>query len=435
MNIQIYNFLIKISIFLCSILGGLHFLRIGEINYSLIYITSAFLIFSKYHLKYLIVLILLLLSLLMWFNTTYDLVIFRKIAGLPYKRLIIIMSGVIIFNLLNIYLIVSTKDLFHILKDNFFSLSIFLMTFGLVFFLRNKMSIKILLLDRFGLSIGIYEAFLLGIYGSIIGYRLKDHRSHYKLRQKIWLLFSLVFFSQLFLGLFVSKEFLMTGKLHFPIPALVIGGPIYRGSGFFMIGLFLSTILLVGPAWCSHLCYVGGLDAATSSIFKQIKYISLTRKIAWINLFLTVILALIFRWLHTPINYIITVVSFFGIISLIFIFVVSPFLSKMSHCLMLCPLGIASILLGKINPFRIKINKDKCTSCGVCVKKCKYQAIELKDKIHINRYCTLCGDCVAVCHNHVFYYAFLSKGNKYIYHIYIFLITVIHTIFLGFARI
>ena len=66
---------------------------------------------------------------------------------------------------------------------------------------------------------------------------------------------------QLALGIFADPIFLMTGKLHLPIPAVILAGPLYRFEGLFMPILFISTLLLSGPAWCSQLCYFGAFDA------------------------------------------------------------------------------------------------------------------------------------------------------------------------------
>ncbi|HHJ09824.1 MAG TPA: hypothetical protein ENK25_02915 [Bacteroidetes bacterium] len=52
----------------------------------------------------------------------------------------------------------------------------------------------------------------------------------------------------------------MTGKLHLPTPAMILAGPAYRREIGFMTWLFLSTIILNGPALCSHLCYMVSLD-------------------------------------------------------------------------------------------------------------------------------------------------------------------------------
>ncbi|MCK4248843.1 MAG: 4Fe-4S binding protein, partial [Candidatus Omnitrophica bacterium] len=46
----------------------------------------------------------------------------------------------------------------------------------------------------------------------------------------------------------------------------------------------------------------------------------------------------------------------------------------------------------------IEIIEKKCVGCGLCLKSCPYEAIELKDKIAvINDNCTLCGACVESC--------------------------------------
>ncbi|MDZ7839078.1 MAG: 4Fe-4S binding protein [Actinomycetota bacterium] len=46
----------------------------------------------------------------------------------------------------------------------------------------------------------------------------------------------------------------------------------------------------------------------------------------------------------------------------------------------------------------IKVLKDKCTGCGLCLRACLYEAIEIKDKTaEINDNCILCGACVEAC--------------------------------------
>ncbi len=46
----------------------------------------------------------------------------------------------------------------------------------------------------------------------------------------------------------------------------------------------------------------------------------------------------------------------------------------------------------------IKILLDKCSGCGLCLKVCAYDALDLVDKkVYINERCTICGACVDVC--------------------------------------
>ncbi|MDI6774307.1 MAG: 4Fe-4S binding protein [Verrucomicrobiota bacterium] len=48
-----------------------------------------------------------------------------------------------------------------------------------------------------------------------------------------------------------------------------------------------------------------------------------------------------------------------------------------------------------------KVDKEKCTGCGICVDECPVEAIKLvDDKIVIDEdACTECGQCVDACPN------------------------------------
>ncbi len=119
-----------------------------------------------------------------------------------------------------------------------------------------------LLAERYLPHSGWAEVVLLALYAAWLFGKMVRQNGHPHYRRLAWRLFSAVFFGQLVLGLIGATRCLMTGQLHFPIPALIALGPLYRGGGYFMLMLFLVTVALVGPAWCSHLCYAGSWDDA-----------------------------------------------------------------------------------------------------------------------------------------------------------------------------
>jgi hypothetical protein len=89
----------------------------------------------------------------------------------------------------------------------------------------------LLLAERFVPGAGWAEIALLAVYAGWLADRLQRPGQWARLRTRVWLVFSVVFFGQLILGLLGVERCLMTGELHLPVPALVVGGPLYRGEG------------------------------------------------------------------------------------------------------------------------------------------------------------------------------------------------------------
>lgn len=72
-------------------------------------------------------------------------------------------------------------------------------------------------------------------------------------------------------------------------------------------------------------------------------------------------------------------------------------------CRFLCPLGALYGLFNHFSVFGIKLEKSKCTDCGLCVSKCKLDIRKVNDHECIN-----CGECIEVCPTQ----AISWKGSK-----------------------
>ena len=133
-------------------------------------------------------------------------------------------------------------------------------TASLLLIVATVPSWPMLLGTRFLEQYGLIQIAVHTLYSFVLTYIFLGTKSRSKVRNTIWTFFRVIFFSQLLLGLLGFDIFLQTGQLHYPLPALIISGPIFRGSGLFMLILLASTTLFVGASWCSHLCYVGAID-------------------------------------------------------------------------------------------------------------------------------------------------------------------------------
>jgi ferredoxin len=226
------------------------------------------------------------------------------------------------------------------------------------------------------------------------------------------------------------------GKLHLPVPAIILAGPIYRLEIGFMTILFLSTIILSGPAWCSHLCYFGALD--TINVKGKPEKGRIKNRTAFKVTFLALVIlgAIIMRVAGSSFLTAAIAGGTFGIAGIVIIILLSRKKGKMVHCTVYCPIGTLVNYLRFVNPFRMYIDNN-CTECNLCTKFCRYDALNFQDiqnkKPGIT--CTLCGDCVSSCHTGSIKYKFFNLDHERSRNLYLIITVSLHALFLALARL
>lgn len=319
---------------------------------------------------------------------------------------------------------------------------LFLLCFLLVQGISRHAPLNILLSERFFPLFGPVQAFMLAWYGVWIFEKLSGRKTHNKYRPRIWLIFSFVFFVQLFLGLLGFEKFLMSGKLHFPVPAFIWFGALYKGAFGFMAGLVLFAVLLTGSAWCSHLCYFGSLDNAAAKTGKLSALPEKWRKIACIGRYAvfflgglsavllsyygcSLVLVLFFSWVYTGMS-----AAVLGLLSRKY--------GAMMHCSAFCPMGAVVNCLAKFSPWRLRVGSS-CDGCRACEKVCRYRAISAESRARgkVHFHCSLCLDCMNACRQNALFLqiAGTKLSAESAKTIFLFFLAVIHILFLSFARV
>ncbi len=313
-----------------------------------------------------------------------------------------------------------------------------LLTFALLAIIQLVVQRPMLLAERFLPGAGWVQAAGLAAYAFWLIGVLYSPRTAAIWRRRLWTFFSIVFFTQLAIGLAGVEQFLMSGDLHLPIPAMIIAGPLYRGEGLFMPILFGATLLLVGPAWCSYLCYVGSWDLNLAA--GRRRPMQLPR---WRHLFRLGVLAVIvggaigLRLAGVPGGTATLLGLAIGLLGVGIMVFVSRRTGSMVHCTMYCPVGLAADVLGKLSPFRLRLREDSCTDCGACSLKCRYGALRPEDieRKRPGLTCTLCGDCLSGCPGKSIEYRFLGLSPQAARALFLVLVVSAHAVFLGVARI
>jgi len=218
--------------------------------------------------------------------------------------------------------------------------------------------------------------------------------------------FPFLFISLVYFGVLLAKKVCPIATLQALFilkEAVVLKFPI-----FLIFLLPIITAVIFGRVFCGWLCPIGAFQEFIYRVFKKIGIKSPKIGKKWRGfletlpfLVLTVVIAagltaqqMLFCRLE-PFGYLFgRTRDFIPLLLLIGLLFSLPFLFR-PFCKFICPYGAVLALLSHYSIFRLKINRKKCTKCGLCERICPMEAIK-KQKINFSN-CILCGDCQKQC--------------------------------------
>ncbi len=224
-----------------------------------------------------------------------------------------------------------------------------------------------------------------------------------------------------------------------PIGALqAVSGSTNYNFSFYVIGFLLAVGILFGRFICGWFCPFGLIQELINKIpspkirlwkgFKLIKYIILV-----IFVLLLPIVATNYMGMGKPAfcQFICPAGTLEGGIPLLsahselrqtigFLFSLKMFILIATilgcifiyrfFCKTLCPLGAIYGLMNRISIYHLKVDKNKCISCGKCAQICKMEVNPVKTPNSAE--CIRCGACALVCPKNAIYLSFFSSKYK-----------------------
>ncbi len=153
-----------------------------------------------------------------------------------------------------------------------------------------------------------------------------------------------------------------------------------RVLSYFKYVLLIALVIVVplvyfAPGFCEYICPAGTFEGGIGLLSNKA------------NEGLLSILGPLFTW---------------KFILLVLIVVGSIFVFRI-FCRFLCPLGALYGFFCKIALLGVKLDKNKCTDCGLCIGVCKMDTKKVGD-----HECIQCGECISVCPSK----AISWKGSK-----------------------
>ncbi len=192
-----------------------------------------------------------------------------------------------------------------------------------------------------------------------------------------------------------------------------------RSAPSYILGILLLFGLLLGRLICGFLCPFGLIQELLYKIrtpkLRKNRFTRVLSYFKYVLLAIVIAIPVIYAGIPSFCKYVCPAGTFGGAISLlsnpnntdffgmlgylftwkfcvlVVVVVASIFIYRF-FCRFICPLGAIYSLFCKISLLGVKLDKDKCIDCGLCVQGCKMDIKHVGD-----HECIQCGECISVC--------------------------------------
>ncbi|MGN0812303.1 MAG: redoxin domain-containing protein [Candidatus Coproplasma sp.] len=187
----------------------------------------------------------------------------------------------------------------------------------------------------------------------------------------------------------------------------------------YIFGILILFGLLLGRVICGFLCPFGLIQELLYKIktpkLRKSRFTRIASYFKYILLIIVIAIPLIYSGIPVFCKYIcpagtlegavsllanIENSGFYGMLGYLFswkfcvllvVIVASVFIYRFL-CRFICPLGAIYSLFCKISLLGVKLDKDKCINCGLCIQGCKMDIKHVGD-----HECIQCGECISIC--------------------------------------
>ncbi len=187
----------------------------------------------------------------------------------------------------------------------------------------------------------------------------------------------------------------------------------------YIFGILILFGLLLGRVICGFLCPFGLIQELLYKIrtpkLRKSRFTRIASYFKYLLLIVVIAIPIIYSGIPVFCKYICPAGTFEGAVSLlanvensgfyamlgylfswkfcllVVILVASVFIYRFL-CRFICPLGAIYSLFCRISLLGVKLDKDKCINCGLCIQGCKMDIKHVGD-----HECIQCGECISIC--------------------------------------